>query len=133
MDGTVAGAVSTSDYESYGYDGNANRTSLGKRDGQNISYQYDALNRVSNDVYYGYDCVDCRPTRASVRIPGRASLTATRDNLAGSTADVTTTFTYNAANQMGTRTRDNTSYDFTAYAGGNFTYTPNGLNTEFRR
>lgn len=58
-----AGAYSTSDYEAYGYDSNGNRTSLRKRDGQTISYQYDALNRVTlknvpgtaSDVYYGYD------------------------------------------------------------------------------
>ncbi len=58
-----AGAASATDYEAYGYDANNNRTSLRKRDGQNISYEYDALNRLSikdvpgtpSDVYYGYD------------------------------------------------------------------------------
>jgi RHS repeat-associated protein len=58
-----AGAASATDYESYGYDANNNRTSLWKRDGQNISYEYDALNRMSvknppgtaSDVHYGYD------------------------------------------------------------------------------
>jgi len=60
---TSAGTVNTSDYEAYGYDNNGNRTSLRKRDGQTISYQYDALNRMtfkqvpnaSQDVSYGYD------------------------------------------------------------------------------
>lgn len=67
---TTAGMVSTTDYEEYGYDANANRTSLRKRDGSIISYQYDALNRIilktvperpglpsthTRDVYYGYD------------------------------------------------------------------------------
>lgn len=60
---TSAGSVDTSDYESYGYDANGNRTSLRKRDGETITYQYDALNRMSvklvptasEDVYYGYD------------------------------------------------------------------------------
>jgi RHS repeat-associated protein len=59
----TAGANSTTDYETYGYDDNGNRTSLRKRDAQNIAYQYDALNRMSlkdvpgtaTDVYYGYD------------------------------------------------------------------------------
>ena len=58
-----AGAFNTSDYEAYGHDDNGNRTSLRKRDGQTISYNYDALNRVwwkampgsVGDVYYGYD------------------------------------------------------------------------------
>lgn len=34
------------DYEEYGYDVNSNRTSLRKRDGSTIIYNYDALNRV---------------------------------------------------------------------------------------
>jgi RHS repeat-associated protein len=67
---TTPGAVSTTDYEEYGYDANGNRTSLRKRDGSVITYQYDALNRNTvkivpersglaathtRDVYYGYD------------------------------------------------------------------------------
>lgn len=60
---TSAGQVNTADYEAYTYDGNSNRTSLRKRDGQVISYTYDKLNRVTlknlpgtaSDVYYGYD------------------------------------------------------------------------------
>ena len=76
-DKVTIGAVSTTDYESYGYDANGNRTSLRKRDGRVLSYSYDALNRVTSmiipdgcapiqqgpcpaaaatrDVYYGYD------------------------------------------------------------------------------
>ncbi|MEP2103977.1 MAG: RHS repeat-associated core domain-containing protein [Parasphingorhabdus sp.] len=59
-----AGAVSGSDYEAYEYDGNGNRTKLRKRDGREIAYSFDALNRVtlknipsttSTDVFYGYD------------------------------------------------------------------------------
>ncbi len=65
---TTPGQVNTSDYESYGYDAVGNRTSLRKRDGVVLGYQYDALNRVtvktvptsatgaaSYNVYYGYD------------------------------------------------------------------------------
>ncbi|MBE1525978.1 RHS repeat-associated protein [Sphingopyxis sp. OAS728] len=67
---TTAGTVSSTDYEEYGYDANANRTSLRKRDGSTLTYQYDALNRIvlktvperpglssthTRDVYYGYD------------------------------------------------------------------------------
>lgn len=58
-----AGAYNASDYEKYGYDDNGNRNSLRKRDGQVISYSYDALNRMTlkdapgtlSDVIYGYD------------------------------------------------------------------------------
>lgn len=67
---STPGVVSTTDYEQYGYDANNNRTSLRKRDGSVITYQYDALNRNTvkivparaglaathtRDVYYGYD------------------------------------------------------------------------------
>jgi RHS repeat-associated protein len=60
---TSAGTVDTTDYEAYGYDNNGNRTSLKKRDGENITYQYDPLNRMSvkqvpnssQNVTYGYD------------------------------------------------------------------------------
>jgi RHS repeat-associated protein len=63
-------AVSTTDYEQYGYDAVGNRTSLRKRDGSVLTYTYDALNRMTvkvvperaglaasatRDVYYGYD------------------------------------------------------------------------------
>ena len=67
---TTAGQVNTADYEEYGYDANGNRTSLRKRDGSVLAYQYDNLNRITvkivperaglaathtRDVYYGYD------------------------------------------------------------------------------
>lgn len=64
----TAGAVNGADYEAYGYDAVGNRTGLRKRDGVTISYQYDALGRVTTknvptsasgaagySVYYGYD------------------------------------------------------------------------------
>ncbi|MDP9421352.1 MAG: RHS repeat-associated core domain-containing protein [Pseudomonadota bacterium] len=70
-----AGAVNAGDFEQYGYDANGNRTSLRKRDGSTLTYQYDALNRMTvkvvperpcpqpqclyphqtRDVFYGYD------------------------------------------------------------------------------
>jgi len=58
-----SGNASTTDYEEYGYDANGNKTSLRKRDGTTIAWQYDALNRVTvkdlpgttaDDVYYAY-------------------------------------------------------------------------------
>lgn len=74
---TTAGVVSTGDYEGYDYDANGNRTKLRKRDGREILFTYDALNRLvkknppdgcatiqfggcpdasaTQDVYYGYD------------------------------------------------------------------------------
>jgi YD repeat-containing protein len=67
---TVPGATDAADYEEYGYDANANRTSFRKRDGSVLTFQYDALNRMAvkivperagltaaqtRDVYYDYD------------------------------------------------------------------------------
>ncbi|HYG48876.1 MAG TPA: hypothetical protein VD846_13165, partial [Allosphingosinicella sp.] len=67
---TVPGDSDAADYEEYGYDAGANRTSLRKRDGSTLTYQYDALNRMSvkivpergglaathtRDVHYEYD------------------------------------------------------------------------------
>ena len=63
-DKTSTGTASTTDYEAYGYDANGNRTSLRKRDGRTIAYDYDALNRATSKtypnggarpVYYSYD------------------------------------------------------------------------------
>jgi RHS repeat-associated protein len=67
---TTAGVADQSDYEQYLYDPNGNRTSLRKRDGSVLAFQYDALNRMTvkivperagltaaqtRDVYYAYD------------------------------------------------------------------------------
>ncbi len=65
-----AGALNESDYERYEYDANGNRTLLRKRDGSELTYDYDTLNRMTvkhvpdrldltaaqtADVYYSYD------------------------------------------------------------------------------
>ena len=65
---TATGLTSGNDYEAYAYDAGDNRTWLRKRDGSIITYQYDAVNRVSvknvpasvtgapgYSVHYGYD------------------------------------------------------------------------------
>lgn len=65
---TVPGQVNAADYEAYGYDAAGNRTSLRKRDGVTLSYQYDNLNRMTvktvpasasgaagYSVHYAYD------------------------------------------------------------------------------
>ncbi|HEY7641623.1 MAG TPA: RHS repeat-associated core domain-containing protein [Steroidobacteraceae bacterium] len=58
------GNSSTTDYESYTYDPNGNRTSVRRRDGQTIGFTYDKLNRetlkdipggAASDVYSKYD------------------------------------------------------------------------------
>ena len=65
---TVPGETNPADYEEYGYDPNGNRTSLRKRDNATLTYQYDALKRMTQktvpasatgaagyNVFYGYD------------------------------------------------------------------------------
>jgi YD repeat-containing protein len=47
---TVPGETNPADYEEYGYDANANRTSFRKRDGITLLYVYDALNRVTRKI-----------------------------------------------------------------------------------
>ncbi len=69
----TAGSINdgpTGDYEEYGYDANGNRQTFRKRDGSVLSFQYDALNRMTvktvpertgldavhtRDIYYSYD------------------------------------------------------------------------------
>lgn len=60
----ASGASSTTDYEQYGYDNNANLTTLRTRSGQNVTLGYDNLNRATTRSYpaaapdnltFGYD------------------------------------------------------------------------------
>ena len=81
---TVRFTVNPADYEEYGYDPNGNRTRLRKRDGSELGFHYDALNRLSakivperdgltpaqtRDVYYEYDNRGLQ-TAASFGAPG---------------------------------------------------------------
>jgi RHS repeat-associated protein len=61
---TNTGSYEPTDYEQYGYDLNGQRTSLRKRDGRTLNYTYDALGRLSaelypaatlDNMYYSYD------------------------------------------------------------------------------
>jgi len=65
---SATGTADPNDYEEYGYDAAGNRTSLRKRDGSVLTFQYDAANRVTvkvvpasptaaagYSVYTGYD------------------------------------------------------------------------------
>lgn len=63
----TAGASSSTDFEHYTYDANDNRKTLRKRDGRVISYNYDALNRVTSKIIPD-NCVSgyvCTPPPAS--------------------------------------------------------------------
>jgi len=66
---TTPGTSSSSDLEQYTYDANNNRKTLVTRDSQTITYNYDALDRLTSkiwptswgvSVYYGYDLRNLR-------------------------------------------------------------------------
>ena len=86
---TVPGQASATDYESYAYDPNGNRTSLRKRDAQIIGYSYGALDRMtvkdipggtSLDVHYGYDLRNLQ-LHARFGSAAGAGITSTYDNV----------------------------------------------------
>ncbi len=138
------GVANPNDYEQYGYDANGNRTSLRKRDGSVITYQYDNLNRVirktvperagldashSRDVFYQYDIRGLQlwarfdsdsgaGTTSSYDRYGR--IVSTSDNTSGAARDLA--YTYDAA---GNRTSirhvwDNRTFSYDYSAGGQF-------------
>jgi len=67
-DPSTANTASSTDYEQYGWDANANLTSLRKRSGQSITLAYDNLNRLTarsypttaDNVAYSYDLLGRR-------------------------------------------------------------------------
>ena len=107
----TAGAVSTTDYESYGYDANGNRTSWRRRDGRTLTFGYDALNRMTSkivpdgcapiqvgacpsggatrDVYYGYDLAG-HQISARFDGPGGEGVTDSYNALGWRTSSTTT-------------------------------------------
>lgn len=88
-----AGGLNEGDYEAYTYDANGNRLTLRKRDASTISYQYDALNRMTRktipnradlasiherDVFYRHDLRGLQ-TSARFDSPSGVGLTTTYD------------------------------------------------------
>jgi RHS repeat-associated protein len=84
----------------FGYDDLGRRESLTRGNGTVTNYSYDAVSRL-------------------------ASIT---QNLADSSHDVTTTFTYDAASGTASRSRDNDVYAFSGFANTNKADISNGLN-----
>lgn len=127
---------------SYQYDANGNRTRITHPDGTYFRYDFDGLDRPT-DVYengtyqrahldwdnqgrrsgewrgaifssYGYDPI--------------SRLNSTGNDLAGTAYDVTTTFGYNPASQITSRTQSNGAYSFGGYVNVDRSYAANGLN-----
>jgi RHS repeat-associated protein len=111
---TVAGVANQADYEEYTYDLVGNRTSLRKRDGVTINYQYDALNRNTlktvptsasgapgYSVYSGYDIQGLQnyarfgsPTGPGITnvYDGFGRLTASTTNMDGTSRALNSTY-----------------------------------------
>ena len=66
----TVGQTSTTDYEAYTYDANGNRLTLRKRDGRVLTFNYDALNRVTSKIVPG----GCAP----IQVGACPSASATR-------------------------------------------------------
>lgn len=78
-------APNPGDYEEYTYDRNGNRTQLRKRDGQVITFQYDALNRVTRKVIparAGLDAIQARSVAYTYDLRDLV-LSTTFDNASG--------------------------------------------------
>lgn len=151
--GRVASTTTTMDgvsrMLSYGYDAAGNRNTLTFPDNTSVTYAmhgsgainrlylngssplleqaYDSIGRPSGlnrwnttsgawdmATGYGYDAV--------------SRLNSLSQNLAGTTSDVTASFSYNQASQIQTRTLNNDSYAWTGHYNVNRNYVPDGLN-----
>jgi RHS repeat-associated protein len=130
----------------YEYDGDFNRTRITYPDGVYFTSDYDGIDRLiavkesgSNTVSTITYNANARPQSQSRGIVASAfgydvtsRLTSWTDNLpeppSGPTNDITTTFAYNPANQVITKTRTNNAYSFSGYTSQTLNYVVNGLN-----
>lgn len=133
----------------YAYDANGNRTRVTYPDGQYVNYYRDGLDRLhytdlntSAPLFYPpYDAAGrvsalYRWSSASgawgpatgFAYDGISRLSSYWYSLNSSSYNATTTFGYNPASQITSRTRDNDAYAFTGYVNVNRGYARNGLN-----
>ena len=129
------GAYNSADYEQYGYDLAGNRTSLRKRDGKLISFDYDGLNRAKDEiypagtianVYFGYDLRNLQlyarfgsgvGAGLTQTYDGFGELSTASTNLSGSA--LTLSYKYDAEGNRTRVTHPDTNY---------FQYSYDGLN-----
>lgn len=125
----------------HGYDADSDRIRVTHPDGNYFVYTYDGLDRFTGTqengsattVTQGYNAFGLRNALTRGAVPSSYLYDAVErpqswaETLAGANS-VTTTFAYNPANQITTRSVSNNSYDFTARTFGSTTYSPNGLN-----
>jgi RHS repeat-associated protein len=127
---------------SYQWDADGNRTRVTHPDGNYFVYSFDGLERMNGLSENGTTSIasltyDAQGRRASAT---RGAVTTTytydaisrlaslADDPAGTTEDVTSTFVYNPASQITTKTRSNDAYAFSGYVSVSRSYAANGLN-----
>lgn len=126
----------------YLYDADGNRTRVTHPGGSWFIYDYDGLDRAiavrenggAQVAAIGYDAQGRRngTARGAVLTTYEYDLASRlwtlTDNLSGTAADMASTFTYNPASQMVSRTRSNDTYAFAGYVPASNSYAVNGLN-----
>jgi RHS repeat-associated protein len=121
---------------SYLYDANGNRTRVTHPGGDYYTYNYDGLDRASGIVGLVGLTYDSQGNRSSLGssyaryygYDGVSRLTSLHHGFGNTAFDNTSTFAYNPASQMATRTRTNPLYEFTDNVNVNRSYAVNGLN-----
>lgn len=128
---------------SYLYDADGNKLRITHPDGNYWTYDYDGLDRMVAvkengtttiaTMVYNAAGLESSETRGGVATTfgydGIGRLSSLSDDLpGGTTGDITTTLSYNYANQLISRTRTNTSYAWPGYVNVSRPYTANGLN-----
>ena len=126
----------------YTYDADGNRSQLTYPDNAYFTYVYDGLDRLTTIKEAGTTAIASTIFDAQGRVGSqtRGAVTTTlaydavsrpqswTDDLAGTASDVTSTFAYNPASQIVTKTRSNDAYRFTGYVNVSRPYAVNGLN-----
>jgi RHS repeat-associated protein len=127
---------------SYQYDADGNRARVTYPDSVYFSYAYDGLDRMSGVSLSGTTAVAAMTYDAQARPSSEtrnnvsttfgydavSRLASLADDLPGTTGDVTSTFAYNPASQLTSKTRSNNAYAFTGYVSVSRSYGINGLN-----
>lgn len=126
----------------YAYDADGNRSQLTYPDSSFFTYVYDGLDRLTTIKEAGATAIASTIFDAQGRVGSqtRGAVTTTlvydavsrpqswTDDLAGTASDVTSTFAYNPASQIVTKTRSNDAYRFNGYVSVSRPYAVNGLN-----
>jgi len=126
----------------YTYDADGNRSQLTYPDASYFTYVYDGLDRLTTIKEAGATAIvsTVYNPQQTVASQTRGAVTTTlgydavsrptnwADNLSGTADDVTSTFAYNPASQIVTKTRSNDAYAFNAYVSVSRPYAVNGLN-----